>query len=180
MVPLSLRAWAAAALLAAAGTVPAQADREVQIKAAFLYKFGDFVEWPENAFAGSDDVFVIGVIGADAVAAELERVVAGRTIQERKVVVRRLKRGEVPGQLHVLFVGEAEGARLGEVLAAVKGQPLLVVTESENALQQGSVINFVPVGDKLRFDVALPPAERARLKISSRLLAVARKVVPSS
>ena len=178
MVPLSLRAWAAAALLAAAGTALAQADREVQVKAAFLYKFGDFVDWPENAFDGSGGVFVIGVIGADAIAAELERVTASRSIQERQVVVRRLQRGEAPGQLHVLFVGEAEGARLGEVLATVKGQPLLVVTESENALQRGSVINFVAIGDKLRFDVALPPAERARLRISSRLLAVARKVVP--
>jgi hypothetical protein len=172
--------WLAAVLLALPALSAAQAEREVQIKAAFLYKFGDFVEWPANAFAGPDSVFLIGVVGAEALAAELERVTAGRTIQERKVVVRRLQRGEAPGRLHLLFVGQAEGARLAEILAAVKGQALLVVTESENALEQGSVINFVPVGDKLRFDVALPPAERARLKISARLLAVARKVVSSS
>jgi len=177
MVALNLRVWAAAALLAGAGLAFAQADREVQVKAAFLYKFGDFVEWPANAFSGPDSTFFIGVAGDDALAAELERVTAGRTIQERKVVVRRLQRGEAPGQLHLLFVSQAEGGRLADILAALKGRPLLVVTESENALEQGSVINFVAVGDKLRFDVALPQAERARLKISARLLAVARKVV---
>jgi hypothetical protein len=167
-------------LLFAAAPVFAQADREVQVKAAFLYKFGDFVEWPANAFSGPDGAFIIGVVGADALAAELERVTAGRPIQERKVVIRRLQRGEAPGRLHLLFVGQAEGPRLAEILAAVKGQALLVVTESENGLEQGSVINFVPVGDKLRFDIALPQAERARLKISARLLAIARKVVSSS
>ena len=174
MVLLTLRLWLAAALLAGAGLALAQADRELEIKAAFLYKFGAFVEWPAGALDGT---FVIGVIGADALAGELERVVAGRSVQERPVVVRRLRRGEPLGRLHVLFVGQAETARLPEILAAAKGQGVLTVTETDNALAQGSMINFVAVEQKVRFDVALPPAERDKLKISARLLAVARKVV---
>jgi len=170
------------AALLAAGPVAAQTDRaaEIQIKAAFLYKFGGFVEWPAGAFARPDAAFMIGVIGADALAAELEQVVAGRTVQGRAVSVRKLRRGESLSGLHVLFVGQQEASRLAEILASAKSQPLLVVTEFDNALSQGSMINFVAVDDKVRFDVALPPAERGQLRISARLLAVARKVVSSS
>jgi len=151
---------------------------EAQIKAAFLYKFGGFVEWPAHAFERPDSPFTIGVLGADAVATELERVVPGRTVQGRPIAVRKVKRGESLAGLHLLFVGVAESARIGEMVGGLKGQPLLLVTESENALAQGSMINFVAVEDKVRFDVALPPAERGQLKISARLLAVARKVIP--
>jgi hypothetical protein len=176
MVALSLRAWLAAALLVLPSFTSAQVDREVQVKAAFVYKFGDFVEWPADAFAGPDDAFVIGVVGDDAMAAELEKVVASRAIQERTVVVRRLRRGEALGRLHMLFVGQAEAARLPELAAATQGQPVLVVTDSDSATTRGSMINFVSVDGKVRFDVALPGAERGKLKISARLLAVARKV----
>jgi hypothetical protein len=88
-----------------------------------------------------------------------------------------VRRGEALGGLHVLFIGQADGARLAETLAAARGQPLLTVTESDNAIAHGSVINFVAEDQKVRFDIALPSAERGQLKISSRLLAVARKVV---
>jgi hypothetical protein len=158
-----------------------QANRgaEAQIKAAFLYKFGGFVEWPARAFERPDSAFTIGVLGADAVASELEQVVTGRSVQGRPIAVRKLKRGESLAGLHMLFVGGPESARIGDALAAAKGQPLLVVSESEDALSHGSMINFVAVEDKVRFDVALPPAERGQLKISARLLAVARKVISS-
>ncbi|HZE61160.1 MAG TPA: YfiR family protein [Burkholderiales bacterium] len=150
---------------------------EVQIKAAFLYKFGEFVQWPPATFARADAPFVIGVMGADDVAAALEQVVAERTVQGRPVVVRRLRRGEALTGLHMLFIGREDSARLAETLAAAKGQPLLTVTESDNAIAHGSVINFVAEDQKVRFDIALPPAERGQLKISSRLLAVARRVI---
>lgn len=163
--------------LALAAPAAAWAQTETQIKAAFLYKFGAFVEWPAGALGQPGSTFIIGVMGADELAAELAQVVAGRTVQGRQVVVRKLRRDEPLAGLHVLFVGRAEAARLPEIAAAIKGQPLLVVTDSENSLSRGSMINFVEVGDKVRFDVALPPAERGHLRISARLLAVARKVV---
>ena len=153
---------------------------EVRIKAAFLYRFGEFVQWPPAAFAGPDSPFVIGVLGADEVGAELEQVVADRKIQGRSVTVRRLRRGESTAGLHVLFVGQAESARLQDILSATRGQAVLTVTEGDNGLAAGSMINFVAAEEKVRFDVALPAAERGQLKISSRLLGVARKVVTSS
>jgi hypothetical protein len=149
---------------------------DVQVKAAFLYKFGAFVEWPPQAFAEPGAAFTIGVLGADAVAQELEQISAGRTVHGRPVAVRRVKRGEPLAGLHVLFVGQAQAARLDQILTPA--QPLLVVTDAADGLPNGSIINFVPVENKLRFDIAVATAERMRLRISSRLLAVARKVVP--
>ena len=149
---------------------------DVQVKAAFLYKFGAYVEWPPQAFPAPGTPFTIGVLGADAVAEELEQITAGRTVHDRPVAVRRLKRGDPLAGLHVLFVGQA--ARLEEILTSAKAQPLLVVTDAADGLPDGSIINFVPVESKLRFDIAIATAERMHLRISSRLLAVARKVVP--
>jgi len=184
MVALTLRLCAAAAaLLLACGPVLAQVEperAEAQIKAAFLYKFGGFIEWPPRAFARPDASFTIGVIGAEAIAAELEQLTAGRTVQDRPVVVRRLKPADALSGVQVLFVGRAESARLGEVLDAARSEPLLIVTESADALAKGSTINFVQEANRVRFDVALAQAERASLRISARLLAVARKVVTSS
>ena len=168
------------ALLAVA-TAFGQGERasETQVKAAFLYKFGGFVEWPGRAFAQAESAFAIGVVGADAVAAELQQLVSGRTVQGRPIAVHKLKRGDSLAGLHLLFVGQPEAGRLADILGSAKGQPLLVVTDSEDALARGSMINFITVDDKVRFDVALPQAERGQLKISSRLLAVARKVITS-
>ena len=177
---MNLRALvlALACLLAPAGAA-AQGDAraaEVRIKAAFLYKFCDFVEWPPGAFASPDGAFTIGVLGADALADELGQVVARRSAHGRQVAGRKMKRGAPLAGLHMLFVGR-DGGRLPGILAAARGQPLLTVTEAEDVEEPGSVINFVLVADKVRFDVALPPAEAGGLRISARLLAVARKVV---
>jgi hypothetical protein len=158
----------------------AQSGSESQIKAAFLYKFGDFVDWPPATFARMDSPLVIGVLGADEVFEELERVTAGRTIAGRPAEIRKLRRGEKVSGLHLLYIGGQESARALEHLTAVKGQPVLTVTDSESASAHGSVINFVVVDGKVRFDVALAPAEHSRLRISSRLLAVARKVAAPS
>ena len=177
---LSLRLLAGLCLLLpglAAAQDPAR-EGEVRIKAAFLSKFGDFVEWPPAAFRDAGTPFVIAVMGSADVAAELERVARSRVVQARPVAVRRLRRGERLEGVHVLFVGAAEEANLGEILAAAAGRPVLTVTESEGALEQGSMINFIAAEDKVRFDIALPAAELGQLRISARLLGVARKVVP--
>ncbi|HEX7053489.1 MAG TPA: YfiR family protein [Burkholderiales bacterium] len=179
----ALGAIVALALLLAlwSGAAPAQSpapSSETDIKAAFLYKFGDFVQWPPEAFAG-EDRFVVGVMGADEIAEALERLVGERRVKGYPIAVRRLRPGDSLRGVHVLFVGSGESGRLAEILAAADAQPILAVTDSEAGLRAGSMINFVVENQRVRFDIALPPAERARLKISSRLLAVARKVIAS-
>jgi hypothetical protein len=153
-------------------------DGENQIKAAFLYRFLHFVEWPPHAFEQPESPLVIGVLGADALAEDLTRLVAGRTVLGRPVVARRIRPAESVAGLQMLFVGRAESARLSTLSGWTKDQSLLIVSESDDAFAHGSAINFVVVENKVRFDVALGAAEQARLKISSRLLALARRVLP--
>src|SRR5712664_1842694 len=162
---------------------PAQADAqadEYRVKAAFLYKFGSYIEWPSGSFARADSPVAIGVMGADALADELAQIVAGRNVNGRPVLVRKLRPGGPIAGLHVLFIGGSDRGRLAEILAAARGRALLTVTETEDALELGSMINFVVVENKVRFDVAPPPSESDNLKISARLLGVARKVVSRS
>jgi hypothetical protein len=166
-----------------AGPRPVQADAqadEYRVKAAFLYKFGSYIEWPSESFARADSPVAIGVMGADTLADELVQIVAGRNVNGRPVRVRKLRPGDPIAGLHVLFIGRTDSGRLAEILAAAKGRALLTVTESEEGLELGSMINFVVVEDKVRFDVAPPPSESGNLRISARLLGVARKVVSKS
>ena len=162
-----------------AGPCLAQSDlqsAEYKVKAAFLYKFAGYIEWPSDVFERPESPIVIGVAGADALSDELAQVVTGRSIGGRPVEVRKLRRGAPSSGLQILFVGRSDRGS-SDVLASAKGRPVLTVTESEDAFALGSMINFVIVDDRVRFDVALREAEMANLKVSARLLRVARKVL---
>jgi hypothetical protein len=97
-------------------------------------------------------------------------------VNDRPVVVRRLKPGDSLDGVHVLFLGKAETARLAQFTQAAQSRSILLVTESDGALAQGSIINFVMAERRVRFEIALDSAEKSRLKLSSRLLAVAQQV----
>jgi hypothetical protein len=169
--------WAAiaGALLVCTGSAWAQASaRESAVKAAFLYKFAGFVEWPAGTFQRPDQALVIGVTGDDDVAADLEQMLAGRTVEGRPVITRRVPEGAAVTGVHVLYIGRRNG-RLKETMESVPG-PVLVVTSQPGALQQGSVLNFFEEGGRVRFSASLASAEARNLKLSSRLLAVAQNV----
>ena len=149
---------------------------EYQVKAAFVVKFIGYVEWPAQVMAAPDQPFRIGVAGQDALVDELRRTAAGITAAGRPIEVRRLARGDEAAGVQLLFVARASSGQLAPLLAAVRERPVLTVTETDPA-EAGGMINFVVVDDKVRFDVALPAAEQSGLRISARLLAVARRVV---
>ena len=151
-------------------------DIEQRVKAAFLFKFGGYVEWPERVFPRNDSPLVIGVAGADVLAEELSRIASGRTMNGRPVTVRRIRSGEPVTGVHVLFISRSEAGRLGELLPTTQGQPVLTVTETEKGLAQGSVINFVVADNRVRFEVSLAAANRNGLRIGAPLLAVAQRV----
>jgi hypothetical protein len=171
------------ALLGAAMGPDAFAQRgeatEATVKAAFLYKFAGYVDWPASAFPAPDAPFVFGVVGNDEVAGELAKVTAARQIGGHPVVVKRLRENEPPRGIHALFVGRAAVDRLSSLIRAAQQPALLIVTETERGLEAGSAINFVVADDRVGFEVSLDAAERNGLKISSRMLAVARRVLPS-
>ena len=168
LAPLPLRAGAPEAAASAL---------ERSVKAAFLYKFLGYAEFPPGAFSDAAAPVVIGVLGADELAAELTRIVAGRTVSQRQVVVKALREGEAASGVHLLFIGGEEGAKVKSVLKALNPEPVLVVTEAETGLQNGSVINFKIVEQRVRFDVSLESADKHGVKLSSRLLTVANQVV---
>ena len=156
----------------------ASAALERSVKAAFLYKFLGYTEFPPASFADPAAPLVIGVLGADELAAELARIVAGRNVLGRPVQVKTVKEGEVPAGVHLLFIGGSDNARVRAVLKALNtAAPMLVVTEADNGLLYGSVINFKIVEERVRFDVSLEAADKNSVKLSSRLLTVANHVV---
>jgi hypothetical protein len=150
---------------------------EASVKAAFLYKFAGYVDWPPSAFASPDAPFVFAVTGSDEVANELARVAAGRNIEGHPVVVRRLRENEPARGVHVLFVARGSVDRQAVIARAGQQPGVLVVTETERGLEAGSAINFVHAEDRVGFEVSVDAAERSGLKISSRMLAVARRVL---
>jgi YfiR/HmsC-like len=148
---------------------------ERRVKAAFLYKFLGYAEFPAGAFADAASPVTIGVVGADELAAELARIVGGRTVNNRPILVRVLRETELGAAVQLLFIGGHDSAKVGRLVRAAGGA-LLIVTECEGGLQQGSTINFRIVDERVRFDVALDAAERNGIKLSSRLLTVANRV----
>jgi hypothetical protein len=166
----------AALISGAAARADVPNDLEMRVKAAFLCKFAGYVEWPPNSFAQADTPVTIAVVGAEPLAAELGQMVAGRNVGGRALAIKRLKPGELPVGIHILFVGSADAAQLGRLAQEAMPHAVLTVTDSEGALTQGSMINFVLDDRRVRFDIALDTAERSGLKLSSRLLAVARDV----
>jgi hypothetical protein len=172
---LALFAWLCACALPAAAQGEAERALEQRVKAAFLFRFTEFVTWPESAYARPDSPFVMVIAGSEGIAENLRNVTAGRSVAGRAVEVRRVGAADAipPAQLVYLASGDA-----GRVREQVRGAPrhALVVTDLDGALDLGSVINFVLVEDRVRFDIALDAAERRGLRLSSRLLSVARSV----
>jgi len=162
------------AFSASAGAQRVEAP-EASVKAAFLYKFAGYVEWPPRTDTGAGEPFTIGVLDSDAVAGELERLVPGRSVAGRPVTVRRLRRGESLKGVQLLFAGGPDPDE--DAIRAAHAQGALVVTESRGGLAAGSAINFVMAADHVGFEVSLDGAERSGLRISARMLAVARRVV---
>lgn len=177
----SLRALAVACLPAAwwrAAHAQAQGlglTRESAVKAAFLYKFGSFVEWPPGAFAAPGAPFVIGVYGDEAVASELGQLARGRRIDDHPLAVERVRDADDLAGLHVLYAGGPRESRVRELLAGVRG-PVLTVADSPLAGRAAPVLYFTEEQGRLRFAVSLTAAAARGLKLSSKLLAVAQSV----
>lgn len=154
---------------------PALVSSPESVKAAFLFHFGSYVEWPAQDM---DESLTIGILGADAVASELAQLVPGRKVGSRPVDVRVLDPEDDPRGVEILYVGRS-AARSARVLSAARALPILLVTDAFDGLEAGGMINFVLVGNHVRFEISRSAAERAGLRLSSRLLAVALRVTRS-
>lgn len=164
--------WLVAPAVAQTNVVEAS---ERSVKAAFVYKFTQYVDWPADSVA-QNEPFTIGVLGSGAYVEELLRMTEDRIVSERFIKVRRVADDDSVDDLQVLFVAGDQRGKLGALLSTARGRPILTVTESEGALSDGSIINFTRMGDRVRFEVSLAAAEASRLKLNSRLLAVAQTI----
>ncbi len=168
------------ALTVASGNLDSHAalpvTREYQLKAAFLYNFAKFIDWPYEAFANADSEFIFCIIGTTPLNSVLEKIVGDRTIQGREQVVKRLSRYTEVHTCHILFIARLERNSLGDILETLAGHSVVSVGETPSFAQQGGIIEFFITKNKLHFKINVDAAQRAGLTISSELLKLARIV----
>jgi hypothetical protein len=150
---------------------------EYQVKAAFLFHFAQFVDWPADAFKEPGSPLVYCTIGEDPFHGALDLSLNGKMIGARPFRVQHLKLFQEVQGCQVLFIGMSEKKLMSAELANLKKNPVLTVGESEHFAQEGGMIGFCLEGNKVRFEINLTAAERANLKISARLLALAKTVI---
>ena len=150
---------------------------EYEVKAAFLYNFAKFVEWPPGAFPSRTSPITIGVLSDERFQSVLGQTLIGKTAQDRALVVRRLDASlQDASQCHIVFVSSAERGAISDLLNATKGTSVLTVSETEGFAQRGGMVNFLLIENKVRFEINNLSAKNSGLKISARLLQLAANV----
>lgn len=167
----ALLLWTAAG---APGIEPRPAG-EYEVKAAMLFNFSKFVEWPAAKLDRSPR-FVVGVLGQDPMGQDLDRVLRDKSVAGKPVVVRRFERAEGTEACHILFVSAAESKKLPEIAASLEKGAVLTVGDSERFARSGGAVGFVIQDNRVRFEVNLSAAKRAGLTVSSKLLRLATVV----
>ncbi len=169
-----MKTLAGLAVLAAA--VLPQDVGEYEVKAAYLYNFAIHVEWPAEAFVEKNSPIVLCVLGNGPAGGTIERVLKGKTAQDRPIDVTRAGTPEEIRSCHILFVPGSEEQDFEKALQALKEPSVLVVGESEGLAQRGAVLNFFMERSRVRFEANVEAAERSKLKIGAKLLKIARIV----
>ena len=152
-------------------------NREYDLKAVFLYKFGRYVQWPDGSPGKADEAFIIGIIGADPFGKALDYIAATQRIEGNKIVIYRWRDVSEIRPCHILFLPRTLDARTQRAaIEATANRHVLVVGETPGFCQQGGVINFFIAENNVRFEISLKAAQRQQLTISSSLLKLARLV----
>ena len=179
---VSVRAFClmlAATVLTPINNSPAETDKgssEYELKAAFLYNFAKFVEWPAGTFPDETAPIVVGVVGDDPFNGSLDSV-GGKSANGRQVAIRRLSASQDLRSCHMLFVSSSERKRLPQIVAIIDGASVLTVGEMEGFASNGGMIRLTMEDNRVRFEINAGTARRARLKISSKLLSLAKRVI---
>lgn len=160
--------------LASPVVVALEAQPEHAVKAAFIYRFTAYVEWPGDCLGR--ERFTIAVLGDAGVAEALRGLTLGRALLNRPVQVRQVASLAEARDAQVTFIGRNRRTDLRRLLAPVGSHCMLVISDEEGGLESGSAVNFLVADSRLRFEVSLPAARRARLKVSSEMLSVAARV----
>jgi hypothetical protein len=160
-----------------AATAQAQSATEYQVKAAFLFNFARFVEWPADAFPNADSALQICVLGQDPFGREFEQVIVDKTVNGHRIEIAHPDGVPQARACQILFIAASEKAHLSSILLGLKGANVLIVGDTPGFAALGGAINFVIDDGRVRFEINLKAAELAHLKISARLLTVAKVVL---
>jgi hypothetical protein len=173
--------WRALDLLILLALLPlitrAQSATEYQVKAAFLFNFAKFVEWPADAFSAADAPLQICVLGQDAFGRDFEQVIEDKTVNGHRLEVAHPDGVPQARACQVLFIAFPEKQKIRDTLQSLAGVSVLTVGDTPGFAKMGGVINFVLDENRVRFEINPKAAERAHLKLSSRLLTVAKGIV---
>ncbi|MBI3622058.1 MAG: YfiR family protein [Nitrospirae bacterium] len=164
--------------LAPVAAVPAE-PLEYAVKAAFIYNFAKFVEWPtpsSGQASEQDGVFVIGILGQDPFGGALDEMVAGKTVRDKKITVKRFSNIEDAMNSHIVFIGHSEKETIARIIKRLDGAPVLTVSDIGRFAELGGMIELVIDQNRVRFAINVAAVEQAGLKPSSQLLKLARIV----
>jgi hypothetical protein len=162
--------------VACAAQLVAQSATEDQVKAAYLFNFAKFIEWPAESFDKADAAMNFCTLGRSPVVDELDASVRGKSVSGHIVTIKHLHRPEEIQGCHLVFLAASAGKQREKLLLAAKGSPILLVAESPGFARAGGTIDFIMENSRLIFEVNINAAGNAHLKISSKLLALARIV----
>jgi hypothetical protein len=166
-------------LLLVSFSVSAQLARpsEPELKAAFVYNFIKFTEWPAEKMTNKGEPFVIGVLGKDPFGTVLDKVIEGESFHQKPIVVRRFSHmGESASNSQVLFISASEESNLAAILKLIEGKAILTVSEIENFAHRGGVIKLAKESNKLAFEINVDAAKHAGLAMNAQLLRLAKIV----
>jgi hypothetical protein len=164
------------ALAATGAWAGASSFRESEVKAAFIYNFAKYVEWPADSFPNAKAPLVVTLLGNIPDAAAFESI-RGKTVKNRKIELRSAKRVEEVGATHILFVAGSERERLAGIIDHYRGDGILTVSDIDHFDRAGGIISFLTIEEKVRFQINLGAARREGLRISAQLLKLAKNVI---
>jgi hypothetical protein len=153
-----------------------EAPTEYQVKAAYLLNFLKFVEWPGDPNADTHERWIVGVVGENPFGDELSQIIKGKTVQGHQLEVREFRPGEDLRVCRVLFMSVSEKKRLASTLAGLNGSSVLTVGDMDHFIESGGMVQFVMEEKRVRFAIDIGATSRSRLKVSSKLLSLARTV----
>jgi len=157
-----------------------QSPTEFEVEAAYLFNFLKFVEWPDDLPADMRTHWVIGILGKDSFGGELEQIVSSKTVQGRPIQIKRFQLKDDARSCHILFIAPSEKKSLPGILAALRGSSVLLVADMSHFVDSGGMIQFIAEDSHVRLAINVGATSRARLKISSKLLALALSVTSVS
>jgi hypothetical protein len=144
-----------------------------EIKAAFIYNFAQFTQWPDSAFSSSDAPFVLGVIGETPLEPAMEQVLNGKAVAGHPIVLKHLDTTSQISGCHLLFISESSESHLDDIFNVIGNQPILTVGETTKFMTAGGIIRFFIADGRIRFEIDPDAADKAGLRLSSRLMSLA-------